>query len=116
MNNSITCTNKTQNIMRFGFEQKRAERIRDSVCEVNVHHHTKTCRKYETDCRFIFPRLPSMFNIIAQDLFIYLLQHIQKEVQCPPLRSLLLPLSSPSPHQDERRGEPGAPAVEPELF
>ena len=68
MNNSITCTNKTQNIMKFGFEEKRASKIKDSVCEVNVHHHTKTCRKNETDCRFNFPRLPSMFNIIAQEL------------------------------------------------
>jgi hypothetical protein len=35
---------------------------------VNVYNHTKTCRKYSTDCRFLFPRYPSHFTIIAQEL------------------------------------------------
>ena len=37
------------------------------VMDVNIHNHTKTCRKYSTDCRFIFPRYPSHFTIIAQE-------------------------------------------------
>ena len=33
---------------------------------VNQHHHTKTCRKYQTKCRFKFPKLPSYNTIIAR--------------------------------------------------
>ncbi len=33
--------------------------------KVNRHHHTKTCRKYQTACRFKFPKLPSVKTIIA---------------------------------------------------
>ena len=43
-------------------------KIVNMVKEVNTHHHTKTCRKYKTDCRFKFPRYPSLFYIIAQEL------------------------------------------------
>ena len=34
--------------------------------KVNQHHHTKTCRKYQTVCRFKFPKLPSYATIIAR--------------------------------------------------
>jgi hypothetical protein len=34
--------------------------------KVNQHHHTKTCRKYQTVCRFKFPKLPSYVTIIAR--------------------------------------------------
>ena len=27
---------------------------------VNMHHHTKTCRKYGCECRFYYPRFPSL--------------------------------------------------------
>ena len=37
--------------------------------EVNVHHHTKTCRKYNETCRFNYPRFPSHKTIIAQPVF-----------------------------------------------
>ena len=33
---------------------------------VNQHHHTKTCRKYQTKCRFKFPKLPSYRTLIAR--------------------------------------------------
>ena len=36
--------------------------------KVNNHHHTKTCRKYDTVCRFNFPKLPSYETIIARPL------------------------------------------------
>ena len=34
--------------------------------KVNQHWHTKTCRKYQTICRFNFPKLPSYKTIIAR--------------------------------------------------
>ena len=34
--------------------------------EVNKHHHTKTCRKYDTTCRFSYPRLPAPYTIIVE--------------------------------------------------
>ena len=33
---------------------------------VNQHHHTRTCRKYKTICRFKMPKLPSYQTIIAR--------------------------------------------------
>ena len=34
--------------------------------DVNVHRHTKTCKKYNEVCRFSYPRFPSYETIIAQ--------------------------------------------------
>ena len=34
--------------------------------EVNVHHHTRTCRKYNQECRFNYPRYPSNETIICK--------------------------------------------------
>ena len=34
--------------------------------EVNIHRHTKTCRKYNQECRFNYPRYPSHKTIICQ--------------------------------------------------
>ena len=34
--------------------------------KVNQHRHTKTCKKYQTICRFKFPKLPSYVTIIAR--------------------------------------------------
>ena len=34
--------------------------------EVNRHHHTKTCRKHDTTCRFGYPRLPAPYTIIVE--------------------------------------------------
>ena len=34
--------------------------------KVNQHHHTKTCKKYKTVCRFKMPKLPSKRTIIAR--------------------------------------------------
>ena len=36
--------------------------------KVNIHSHTKTCRKYKTTCRFNMPKLPSYKTIIAKPL------------------------------------------------
>ena len=42
------------------------ESVSRIVQEVNKHSHTKACRKYETSCRFNFPRFPSIRTIIAE--------------------------------------------------
>ena len=34
--------------------------------EVNKHHHTKTCRKHDTTCRFGYPRLPAPYTIVIE--------------------------------------------------
>ena len=34
--------------------------------EVNKHHHTKTCRKHDTTCRFKYPRYPSPYTIVVE--------------------------------------------------
>ena len=34
--------------------------------DVNLHHHTHTCRKHGDNCRFGFERLPSPETIVAQ--------------------------------------------------
>ena len=38
------------------------------VKEVNVHHHTRSCRKYNEMCRFNYPRFPCHKTIIAKPL------------------------------------------------
>ena len=35
------------------------------VEEVQIHHHTKACRKYCPICRFFFPRFPSLRTIVS---------------------------------------------------
>ena len=35
--------------------------------KVNQHIHTKTCRKYQTLCRFKMPKLPSYKTLIAME-------------------------------------------------
>ena len=38
------------------------------VRAVNIHFHTKTCRKYCPRCRFYFPRFPSLKTIISEPI------------------------------------------------
>ena len=40
--------------------------IVNQVQEVNIHHHTKTCYKKGSFCRFGFPRPPSPYTIISR--------------------------------------------------
>ena len=42
--------------------------VKDIVSEVQIHSHTKTCRKQGNRCRFGYPRFPSKKTIIAQPL------------------------------------------------
>ena len=45
-----------------------AKMVREKVLEVNVHHHTKTCRKKGPKCRFNIPRCPSGYTLVAQKI------------------------------------------------
>ena len=40
--------------------------VAEIVRKVNQHHHTHTCKKYKTICRFKMPKLPSYRTIIAK--------------------------------------------------
>ena len=42
------------------------EKIASQVLEVNIHHHTSTCYKKGTSCRFGFPRPPAPHTIISK--------------------------------------------------
>ena len=58
------CNRNPENCNRCAEEV--ANIIRESVLEVNVHHHTKTCRKKGPKCRFGIPRCPSKYTMISQ--------------------------------------------------
>ena len=48
----VTCSNKSP--------------LTDEIVnKVNTHHHTKSCRKYNTTCRFNFPKYPTRKTIIS---------------------------------------------------
>ena len=47
-------------------EETVGEMIVSQVQEVNIHHHTKTCYKKGSFCRFGFPRPPSPYTIISR--------------------------------------------------
>lgn len=42
------------------------EKVASIAEEVNQHKHTKTCRKYNTICRFKFPKLPAYYTLVAR--------------------------------------------------
>ena len=44
------------NFVTCSFKDPKTEHI---IRSVNIHHHTKTCRKYGPTCRFHFPRFPA---------------------------------------------------------
>ena len=44
------------------------EDVSKIASEVNKHAHTKSCRKYDTQCRFQFPKYPSTRTIIAEPI------------------------------------------------
>ena len=51
-NTFVTCSNKSP--------------LTDEIVnKVNTHHHTKSCRKYNTTCRFNFPKYPTRKTIIS---------------------------------------------------
>jgi hypothetical protein len=44
------------------------ETLKSFVKEVQTHNHTKSCQKYENNCRFGFPKFPSEKTIIAKQV------------------------------------------------
>ena len=44
------------------------EDVVEIVEAVNVHHHSKTCRKYDSSCRFNYPKFPTPKTIVAKPL------------------------------------------------
>ena len=44
------------------------EDVANIAKEVNTHNHTKTCRKYSSECRFNYPKFPSPHTLIAKPL------------------------------------------------
>ena len=68
MEKTVTCTLLVTEIMKFNINEEKAIEISNRVNQVNRHHHTKTCRRYETYCRFNIPRFPSNYTIIAQTI------------------------------------------------
>ena len=44
------------------------DNLNELIRNVNVHKHTKSCKKYRTNCRFNFPKLPSDETLIASPL------------------------------------------------
>ena len=67
---TVSCSLSAEKLMEdFGMDRETAMKVVKSVKEVNIHHHTKTCRKKAKEaCRFKFPRLPSLHCIISQVL------------------------------------------------
>ena len=41
------------------------KKVSDIAKAVNCHRHTKSCRKYNTSCRFFFPKFPVWTTLIA---------------------------------------------------
>ena len=55
---------------------KIAQNVASTVQEVNTHHHTKSCRKHNTKCRFNFPKLPCKRTILTQPMSQYNCQKV----------------------------------------
>ena len=48
--------------------KKKAKEVIDIVSKVNIHTDTKSCRKYQTKCRYGFPRYPIWRTLISRPL------------------------------------------------
>ena len=48
--------------------KSKAKEVIDIVSKVNIHKDTKSCRKYQTECRFGFPRFPIWRTLISKPL------------------------------------------------
>ena len=47
--------------------------------EVNKHHHTKTCCKHDTTCRFNYQRFPDPYTLIIEPRLVY---KKRNKIQC----------------------------------
>ena len=60
--NAATIADKTEDVdLKF-----LADKVIDIVRAVNIHHHTHTCRKYDTLCRFGFCKYPIWETLISR--------------------------------------------------
>jgi len=46
------------------------EKVSEIAKTVNIHKHTRACRKYDTNCRFGFSKLPSWKTVIAKPIIL----------------------------------------------
>ena len=44
---------------------KTSTEVKEIVQEVNIHHHTASCRRYDKPCRFNFPRFPVLKTMLS---------------------------------------------------
>ena len=54
--------------------------LNEAVQQFNVHHHTKSCKKWSGECRFNFPRLPSKKTIIAKSPSLEIPEDLRKKM------------------------------------
>ena len=68
MDKKLTCEEECE-LVKFADTfvscSRRSQTTGDTVDEVNTHHHTHSCRKYDTPCRFHFPRFPVDRTLIS---------------------------------------------------
>ena len=68
-NRFTTCTLNAASIERMTCDQnlkKRGSEVVDIVRCVNIHNHTRTCKKYDTICRFGFGKFPIWKTLISK--------------------------------------------------
>ena len=46
--------------------KRQSADLLDIIMAVNIHNHTRTCRKYDTTCRFKFPKFPVWKTLISK--------------------------------------------------
>ena len=66
----VTCSSDKDEAKKLlmrecGDKDAVAEKAADIAKTVNKHKHNRTCRKYNTKCRFNYPKYPSMRTIIT---------------------------------------------------
>ena len=64
---TVTCTTNPEMAakMMSSSEGECGDKVVDIVSDCMVHHHTKTCRKYDSTCRFRYPKYPMWETIIT---------------------------------------------------
>lgn len=79
----VTCSsdkNEAKNLLirECGNKDAVAEKAVDIAKTVNEHKHNRTCRKYNTKCRFSYPKYPSTRTIITQSPEIFYKNELNK--------------------------------------
>ena len=63
LNESVIASKTDDDILK-----RRANEVVEIVSKCNIHRDTKSCRKYQTKCRYGFPRYPMWRTIISRPL------------------------------------------------